>query len=54
MERHMWDIRPRIKEYFQLQIKKREKLKSLWAVKLAPAVQSPAQARGPLPVARCV
>lgn len=53
---HMWDISLRIKKYFQLQIeKKKEKSsKTFWAVKLASAVKSPAQARGPLPVAQCV
>lgn len=53
---HMWDISLRIKKYFQLQFEERKKKssKSLRAVKLASAVKSPAQARGPLPVAQCV
>lgn len=53
--RHMWDISVRIKMYFQLQIEKKgNSSKSIWAVKLASAVKSPAQARGLLPVAQCM
>lgn len=50
--RHMWDISLRIKKYFQLGIEKKKKEKS--SKSLASAVKSPAQARGPLPVAQCV
>lgn len=53
---HMWDISLRIKKkYFKIEKKKTEKSsKPLRAVKQASAVKSPAQARGPLPVAQCV